>query len=98
MTISISACMAGAVCGDHCSPISDTTIMASAGAQCNHVNHVSTQLPYAVSVAAISFITYIIAGFVRTAWIALPVGVLLMVGFLFVMKMVTDRGNDTAIE
>lgn len=55
MTIAISACMAGAVCGDHCSPISDTTIMASAGAQCNHVNHVSTQLPYAVSVAAISF-------------------------------------------
>ena len=98
MTISISACMAGAVCGDHCSPISDTTIMASAGAQCNHVNHVSTQLPYAVSVAAITFITYIIAGFVRTAWIALPVGVLLMVGFLFVMKMMTDRGNDTAIE
>ena len=71
--------------------------MASAGAQCNHVNHVSTQLPYAVSVAAISFITYIIAGFVRTAWIALPVGVLLMVGFLFVMKMMTDRGNDTVI-
>ena len=98
MTISISACMAGAVCGDHCSPISDTTIMASAGAQCNHVNHVSTQLPYAVSVAAISFITYIIAGFVRTAWIALPVGVLLMVGFLFVMKMLTDRGNDTVSE
>ena len=98
MTISISACMAGAVCGDHCSPISDTTIMASAGAQCDHVNHVSTQLPYAVSVAAITFITYIIAGFVRTAWIALPVGVLLMVGFLFVMKMMTDRGNDTAIE
>lgn len=87
MTISISACMAGAVCGDHCSPISDTTIMASAGAQCNHVNHVSTQLPYAVSVAAVSFITYIIAGFVRTAWIALPVGILLMLGFLFLVKM-----------
>lgn len=86
MTISISACMAGAVCGDHCSPISDTTIMASAGAQCNHVNHVSTQLPYAVSVAVISFVTYIVAGFVRTAWVALPVGVILMVGFLFVKK------------
>ena len=71
MTIAISACMAGAVCGDHCSPISDTTIMASAGAQCNHVNHVSTQLPYAVSVAAISFITYIVAGFVQSAWILL---------------------------
>ena len=64
MIISISACMAGAVCGDHCSPISDT-IMASAGAQCDHVNHVSTQLPYAVSVAVISFVTYLVAGFVR---------------------------------
>ncbi len=85
--ICISACMAGAVCGDHCSPISDTTIMASAGAQCDHVNHVSTQLPYAISVAVVSFITYIIAGFVRTPLIALPVGVVLMLGFLYVMKM-----------
>lgn len=96
MTISISACMAGAVCGDHCSPISDTTIMASAGAQCNHVNHVSTQLPYAVSVAAISFVTYLVAGFVRTAWIALPVGILLMVGFLFLVKVL--GGKRTAAE
>ena len=63
--ISISACMAGAVCGDHCSPISDTTIMASAGAQCTHVNHVSTQLPYAITVAAVSFIAYIVAGLTR---------------------------------
>ena len=86
MIISISACMAGAVCGDHCSPISDTTIMASAGAQCNHVNHVSTQLPYAVSVAAISFITYIVAGFVQSAWISLPVGIVLTLGYLIVMK------------
>ena len=86
MTIAISACMAGAVCGDHCSPISDTTIMASAGAQCNHVNHVSTQLPYAVSVAAISFITYIVAGFVQSAWISLPVGIVLTLGYLMVMK------------
>lgn len=86
MIISISACMAGAVCGDHCSPISDTTIMASAGAQCNHVNHVSTQLPYAVTAAAVSFVTYIVAGFVKTAWIALPVGILLMLGTLFVIK------------
>ena len=70
MIISISACMAGAVCGDHCSPISDTTIMASAGAQCDHVNHVSTQLPYAIVAAVVSFITYIVAGFVQTAWIA----------------------------
>ncbi len=90
MTIAISACMAGAVCGDHCSPISDTTIMASAGAQCNHVNHVSTQLLYAVSVAAISFITYIVAGFVQSAWISLPVGVVLTLGYLLFMKKRTE--------
>lgn len=87
MIISISACMAGAVCGDHCSPISDTTIMASAGAQCEHVNHVMTQLPYAVTAAAVSFITYIIAGFTQTPWIALPAGVALMTGVLVVMKI-----------
>ncbi|HIX59349.1 MAG TPA: Na+/H+ antiporter NhaC family protein [Candidatus Blautia gallistercoris] len=86
MIISISACMAGAVCGDHCSPISDTTIMSSAGAQCEHVNHVSTQLPYAVVAAAVSFVTYIVAGFVQKAWIALPVGILLMLGTLFVIR------------
>lgn len=86
MIISISACMAGAVCGDHCSPISDTTIMASAGAQCDHVNHVSTQLPYAIVAAAVSFVTYIIAGFVQTAWIALPAGFILMALTLFVIK------------
>ncbi|MCI8416186.1 MAG: Na+/H+ antiporter NhaC family protein [Lachnospiraceae bacterium] len=97
LTISISACMAGAVCGDHCSPISDTTIMASAGAQCNHVNHVSTQLPYAVSVAVISFITYLVAGFVQTAWIALPVGVILMMGFLFVVKNRNSNKNEETL-
>lgn len=86
MTISISACMAGAVCGDHCSPISDTTIMASAGAQCDHVNHVSTQLPYAISVAVISFITYIIAGFTQSVWISLPAGIVLLVVFLLLMR------------
>ena len=86
MIISISACMAGAVCGDHCSPISDTTIMASAGAQCNHVNHVSTQLPYAVTVAGVSFVTYIIAGFTQTAWIALPAGIIMMLCVLAVIK------------
>ena len=91
MIISISACMAGAVCGDHCSPISDTTIMASAGGQCNHVNHVSTQLPYAITAAAVSFVTYIIAGFVQTAWIALPVGIILMLGTLFLIKILFDR-------
>ena len=78
--------MAGAVCGDHCSPISDTTIMASAGAQCNHVNHVSTQLPYAITVAAVSFVTYIISGFVQTPVVALPVGIILMLLVLYVIK------------
>ena len=89
MIISISACMAGAVCGDHCSPISDTTIMASAGAQCEHVNHVSTQLPYAIVAAAVSCVTYIVAGFVRSAWIALPVGIVLMVVVLFAIKNIS---------
>ena len=88
MIIAISACMAGAVCGDHCSPISDTTIMASAGAQSNHINHVNTQLPYAITVAAVSFVTYIVAGFVKSAWIALPVGIVLMVATLLVIRKV----------
>ena len=88
MIISISACMAGAVCGDHCSPISDTTIMASAGSQCDHVNHVSTQLPYAMTAAAVSFVTYIVAGFVQSAWIALPIGIVLMLGTILVVKKV----------
>ena len=86
MIIAISACMAGAVCGGHCSPISDTTIMASAGADCNHVDHVSTQLPYAIFVAVISFITYIVAGFVRNSVVCLVIGVALILGALFVMK------------
>ncbi len=86
MIISISACMAGAGCGDHCSPISDTTIMASAGAQCDHVNHVSTQLPYVIVVAVISFITYIVAGFTQSAWISMPVGAILLLLTLVVIK------------
>lgn len=86
MIISISACMAGAVCGDHCSPISDTTIMASAGAQCEHVNHVNTQLPYVLYVASISFVTYVIAGFSRSAILSLLVGAALIVGGLFFIK------------
>ena len=90
MIISISACMAGAVCGDHCSPISDTTIMASAGAQCEHVNHVSTQLPYAMVAAAVSFLTYIIAGFVQTASIALPAGIILMAITLVIIRLKFD--------
>ena len=84
--ICVSACMAGAVCGDHCSPISDTTIMASAGAQCDHVTHVSTQLPYAITAAAVSFVSYIIAGFVPNAVIVLPIAVVLMIGTLLVIR------------
>ncbi|MEY8331788.1 Na+/H+ antiporter NhaC family protein [Lachnospiraceae bacterium 47-T17] len=94
MIISISACMAGAVCGDHCSPISDTTIMASAGAQCNHVNHVSTQLPYAIVAAGVSFVSYIIAGFVQSAWIVLPIAIVLMLAVLFLLKNVTPYMNE----
>ena len=84
--VGVSACLAGAVCGDHCSPISDTTIMASAGAQCNHLNHVQTQLPYAITVAAVSFVAYIFAGFVSIAWIALPVAIVLMVAAVFGLR------------
>ncbi|WP_297870824.1 Na+/H+ antiporter NhaC family protein [uncultured Oscillibacter sp.] len=95
--ICISACMAGAVCGDHCSPISDTTIMASAGAQCDHVNHVSTQLPYAITCAAVSGITYLIAGILVSAGLpgllGLPIGIVLMVGALFVLR---SRSNSPA--
>ena len=87
MIIAISACMAGAVCGDHCSPISDTTIMASAGAQCDHVNHVSTQLPYAITCAAVSFVAYLIAGFVRNVFVCLFIAFALMIVTLFVLKV-----------
>ena len=98
MIISISACMAGAVCGDHCSPISDTTIMASAGAQCNHMNHVSTQLPYAVLVAAISCLTYIIAGFVRNPVVPFIIGVFILIGTFVGIKYITrtDKANEQA--
>ncbi|MCI5651639.1 MAG: Na+/H+ antiporter NhaC family protein, partial [Ruminococcus bromii] len=89
--ISISACMAGAVCGDHCSPISDTTIMASAGSQSNHINHVSTQLPYALTVAAVSFVAYVIAGFVQSAWIVLPIAAVLMAAVLLGIRAVTKK-------
>ncbi len=100
MIMSISACMAGAVCGDHCSPISDTTIMASAGAQCNHVNHVTTQLPYAVTVAVVSCGTYLVAGVLQNfiagalvAVISLVVGIVLMIGTLLVMRSMTANGH-----
>jgi len=93
MIISISACMAGAVCGDHCSPISDTTIMASAGAQSDHINHVNTQLPYAIVCAAVSFVTYVVAGFVQNAWIALPIGIAIMVGVMMVIRYVLKNNE-----
>ena len=93
--VCVSACMAGAVCGDHCSPISDTTIMASAGAQCDHVTHVSTQLSYAMTVAAVSFLAYLFAGFVPNAAIALPVALALMIGALFLMKLILGRKDQS---
>lgn len=86
MIISISACMAGAVCGDHCSPISDTTIMASAGAECVHVNHVNSQLPYALSVAGVSFVCYLIAGLVKNPILPILFGMVVIAGFLFFLK------------
>ncbi len=92
--VGISACLAGAVCGDHCSPISDTTIMSSAGAHCNHIDHVETQLPYAISVAGISFVTYVIAGLLDMlgmVWLSIPIGVVLTIGFLLFMKARTVK-------
>jgi len=89
--VGMSACLAGAVCGDHCSPISDTTIMSSAGAQCDHLNHVSTQLPYALTVAGVSFVTYIIAGFVPNWMITLPIGIVLMIATLLVIRAITSK-------
>ena len=91
MIIGMSACLAGAVCGDHCSPISDTTIMSSAGAQCNHVNHVSTQLPYAITVAGFSFVGYILAGFVQNWVIVLPVMAVVMILGLALIKKITNK-------
>ena len=94
--ICVSACMAGAVCGDHCSPISDTTIMASAGAGCNHVNHVNTQLPYAMLVAVVSFVSYLVAPFVGGWQVALPIAVVLMLATLFVLRAVLGKARVAA--
>ncbi len=91
MLISISACLAGAVCGDHCSPISDTTIMASAGAECKHINHVSTQLPYALTCAGVSCVSYIVAGFIKKPVICLVIAVLLLIGTMAIIEMMTGR-------
>ena len=93
LIIGMSACLAGAVCGDHCSPISDTTIMSSAGAECNHMNHVSTQIPYAVTVAVISFVMFAISGFVQNIWICLPLGIVLTVGTVFAIKYIDKAIN-----
>ena len=87
MIIAMSACMAGSVCGDHCSPISDTTIMSSAGAQCNHINHVSTQMPYALTCAAVSAVTYIIAGLVRNPVISLVCGLIILFAVMMIFKI-----------
>lgn len=92
VVICISACLAGAVCGDHCSPISDTTIMASTGAQCDHVNHVSTQLPYAMTVAGVSALGYLLAGFVQNVFVVLGVSIVLMIGVLLIIRLIV--GND----
>lgn len=94
MIISMSACMAGSVCGDHCSPISDTTIMSSAGAQCNHINHVSTQLPYALTCAAVSAITYIIAGFSRNVWLSLFCGLLMLIIVIYILRRFTESAYE----
>jgi Na+/H+ antiporter NhaC len=92
--VGISACLAGAVCGDHCSPISDTTIMSSAGAECEHLNHVSTQLPYSIFVAIISFVCFIVAGFVPYWYVTLPLGIAIMIGSLFVTKFIVSRKSN----
>lgn len=91
VVICISACLAGAVCGDHCSPISDTTIMASTGAQCNHVNHVSTQLPYALTVAGISLVCYLLAGFVQNVFVILGTGIVLMTALMLILHFMNSK-------
>ena len=91
LLMSIAACCAGGVCGDHCSPISDTTIMSSAGAHCDHINHVQTQLPYALTVVAVSFVGYIIAGLTQSLVLALPITTVLMIGVLFLIRTATKK-------
>lgn len=95
LIIAISACLAGAVCGDHISPISDTTIMASTGAQCDHINHVATQLPYALTVAAVTMVSYIIAAFIQNVWISLPIAIGLMLIVIFILR--AKYGQDEGI-
>ena len=90
--------MAGAVCGDHCSPISDTTIMSSAGAQCNHIAHVSTQLPYALTAAAVSFLTFLVAGFAKNAAVSLLIGICMMVGMVFLLKKALPAPDSDSLQ
>ena len=96
--ICISACLSGAVCGDHCSPISDTTIMASTGAQCDHVNHVSTQLPYAFTVAAVCAVGYLLAGFVQNVFVVLGSSILMMFGVLFMIRSISKAKKHAKAE
>ena len=98
MIVGISACLAGAVCGDHCSPISDTTIMSSAGAECEHINHVSTQLPYAIFVAVVSFVCFIIAGFVPLWYVMLPASIAIMVASVFALKYFVNKKASAQTE
>jgi Na+/H+ antiporter NhaC len=95
--IGLAAACAGGVCGDHCSPISDTTIMASAGAHCYHLNHVSTQLPYAITVVCVSFVGFILAPFVRSAVIMLIIEIVLMIAVLFVIRAIVSKKNAAKI-
>ncbi len=98
LTIGISACLAGAVCGDHISPISDTTVMASAGANVNHIEHVGTQMPYALTVAGISFVMFLVAGFVQNWMICLPIGVVATIVVLLVLRQTVGKASLAAAE
>ena len=93
LTLAVAAILAGAVCGDHISPISDTTILSSAGAQCNHLNHVSTQIPYALTVAGCCFVGYLVGGILQNGWIALAVGTVLL---LAVLALILTRDQKAA--
>ena len=96
--ICVSACMAGAVCGDHCSPISDTTIMSSAGAQCNHIAHVSTQLPYALTAAGVSFVTFLLAGFIKNPIICLLIGITLMTATVMLLRLIVPTPDSNSLK
>ena len=98
LTIGIASCLAGAVMGDHCSPISDTTILASTGAQCYHLNHVKTQIPYAVTVAAVAFVNYIIAGYLQNVIIDLIIAFASMFGVLVIIRMVEQKKQPAAVK